>query len=61
MNNFKIINWLVWLVLVIIWNYGYPEASPLLDVIIAVILSFVSIILMLLIGLVIKKIFSKKN
>ncbi len=46
MNNFKIINWLVWLVLVIIWNYGYPEASPLLDVIIAVILSFVSIILM---------------
>ena len=45
MNNFKIINWLVWLVLVIIWNYGYPEASPLLDVIIAVILSFVSIIL----------------
>ena len=46
MNNFKKINWLVWLVLVIIWNYGYPEASPLLDVIIAVILSFVSIILM---------------
>ena len=46
MKNFKIINWLVWLVLVIIWNYGYPEASPLLDVIIAVILSFVSIILM---------------
>ena len=46
MNNLKIITWLVWLVLVIIWNYGYPEASPLLDVIIAVILSFVSIILM---------------
>ncbi len=46
MKNFKIINWLVWLVLVIIWNYGYPEASPLLDVIIAVILSFVSIIFM---------------
>jgi len=46
MNNFKIINWLIWLVLVIIWNYGYPKASPLLDVIIAVILSFVSIILM---------------
>ena len=45
MNNLKIITWLVWLVLVIIWNYGYPEASPLLDVIIAVILSFVSIIL----------------
>ena len=35
MNNFKIINWLVWLVLVILWNYGYPEASPFLDVIVA--------------------------
>ena len=46
MNNFKIINWLVWLVLVIFWNYGYPEATPFLDVFVAVILSLVSIILM---------------
>ena len=46
MKKIKIIIWLVWFVLVVVWNYGYPEASPLLDVIIAVILSFVSIILM---------------
>jgi len=39
MNNLKIINWLAWLVLVIIWNYGYPEASPFLDVMVAVMLS----------------------
>jgi len=46
MINFKIINWLVWLVLVIFWNYGYPEATPFLDVFVAIILSLVSIILM---------------
>ena len=31
---------IIWLVLVIAWNYGYPEASPLEDVLVAVILSF---------------------
>jgi hypothetical protein len=35
----KKINWLAWLVLVILWNYGYPNASPLQDVLVAVILS----------------------
>jgi len=35
----KKINWLVWLVLVILWNYAFPNASPLQDVIVAVILS----------------------
>ena len=45
MKNFKIINWLVWLVLVILWNYGYPEATPFLDVFVAVVLSLASIIL----------------
>ena len=44
MNNFKIINWLV-LVLVILWNYGYPEASPFLDVIVAVMLSLLNLVL----------------
>ena len=38
----KKINWLVWLVLVILWNYGFPNATPLQDVIVAVI--FVDII-----------------
>ena len=30
---------------IIIWNYGYPEASPLEDVIVAVILSLIFIVL----------------
>jgi len=41
-------NWLVWLILVILWNYGFPEASPLQDVIVAVILSLLFIIIKLL-------------
>tara|TARA_B100000424_G_C22566956_1_gene320249 strand:+ start:63 stop:218 length:156 start_codon:yes stop_codon:yes gene_type:complete len=45
MNNLKIINWLAWLVLVIIWNYGYPEASPFLDVMVAVMLSLLNLFL----------------
>ena len=45
MNNFKIISWLVWIVLVILWNYGYPEASPCLDVIVAVMLSLLNLVL----------------
>ncbi|WP_440932143.1 hypothetical protein [Candidatus Pelagibacter sp.] len=35
----------VWLILVIGWNFGYPDATPLEDVIIAVLLSLFSIIL----------------
>ena len=45
MNNFKIINWLAWLVLVILWNYGYPEASPFFDVIVAVMLPLFNLVL----------------
>ena len=45
MKNFKIISWLVWLVLVILWNYGYPEASPFFDVIVAVMLSLLNLVL----------------
>ena len=41
----KKINWLAWLVLVIIWNYGYPNATPLQDVSVAVILSILFIII----------------
>ena len=41
-------NWLVWLILVIIWNYGVPKASPLQDVIVAVILSLLFIIIKLM-------------
>ena len=35
----------IWLVLVIAWNFGYPQASPLEDVIIAIILSLLSMAL----------------
>jgi hypothetical protein len=35
----------VWLILVIAWNFGYPNATPLEDVIIALLLSLFSIIL----------------
>ena len=45
MRNIKIINWTIWVILVIIWNYGYPEASPVLDVLVAVILSLLNLLL----------------
>jgi len=35
--------YIIWLVGVILWNYGYPEAKPLWDVVVAIILSFMSI------------------
>ena len=41
----KKINWLSWLVLVILWNYGFPNATPLQDVLVAVILSVLFIII----------------
>ncbi len=39
------INWFVWLALVILWNYGFPQATPIQDVIVAVILSILFIII----------------
>ncbi len=44
----KKINWIVWLILVILWNYGFPEATPLQDVLVAVFLSILFIIIQLL-------------
>ena len=35
--------YIVWLVGVIAWNFGVPEASPIEDVLVAVILSLVSV------------------
>lgn len=35
----------VWLLCVIIWNYAFPNVSPLADVVVAIILSSLSIIL----------------
>ena len=42
------LNWLVWLILVILWNFGFPEATPLEDVVVAVILSLLFIIIKLM-------------
>ncbi len=33
---------IIWLICVILWNFGYPSASPLADVVAAVLLSFLS-------------------
>mgnify|MGYP003301892167 FL=1 len=41
----KKINWIIWLGLVILWNYGFPNANPLQDVLVAVILSILFIII----------------
>jgi|TARA_B110001452_G_scaffold27274_1_gene21405 hypothetical protein len=38
-----IIYWTGWLILVILWNYGYPNALPFSDVLIAVVLSIIFI------------------
>tara|TARA_B100001123_G_C15331566_1_gene1031379 strand:- start:3002 stop:3142 length:141 start_codon:yes stop_codon:yes gene_type:complete len=37
--------YIIWLIGVIIWNYGYPAAKPLEDVIAAIVLSFISMAL----------------
>tara|TARA_X000000368_G_scaffold8650_1_gene6766 strand:+ start:315 stop:467 length:153 start_codon:yes stop_codon:yes gene_type:complete len=37
--------YIIWLIGVIIWNYGFPQANPLEDVLVAIILSFLSILL----------------
>ena len=39
------VNWIVWLFLVILWNYGFPNATPFQDVLVAVILSVLLIII----------------
>ena len=42
MYKFMII-YIIWLIGVIIWNFGVPDASPIEDVLVAVALSFLSI------------------
>ena len=32
----------IWLIGVILWNFGYPSASPLEDVVVAILLSLLS-------------------
>jgi hypothetical protein len=35
--------YIIWLIGVILWNFGFPDAQPIEDVIMAILLSFVSI------------------
>ena len=37
--------YIVWLIGVILWNFGVPNASPFEDVIVVILLSFLSIVL----------------
>ncbi len=35
--------YIIWLIGVIVWNFGFPEAIPIADVVAAILLSFLSI------------------
>jgi len=35
--------YIIWLTGVVLWNFGYPSARPIEDVIAAIVLSFISI------------------
>mgnify|MGYP006148804119 CR=1 FL=1 len=37
--------WITWLILVILWNFGYPKAEPIYDVLVAVALSIIFIMI----------------
>ena len=37
------VTYIIWLTGVILWNFGVPTATPLQDVIVAILLSFLSI------------------
>ena len=41
--NYK--SFLIWLLLVILWNFGWPNAEPIFDIIMAILLSFLAIAL----------------
>jgi len=37
--------YIIWLIGVILWNFGFPNAVPIADVVVAIVLSFLSIVL----------------
>tara|TARA_B100000941_G_scaffold266380_1_gene221627 strand:- start:97 stop:288 length:192 start_codon:yes stop_codon:yes gene_type:complete len=57
----KKINWVIWLALIILWNYGFPQATPFQDVIVAVFLSILFIIIQLLQSRYLKKSISRSK
>ena len=50
----------IWLLMVIAWNFGYPQATPLEDVIVAIVLSFLNLFVKKII-LLKKKCFGNKQ
>jgi hypothetical protein len=38
MKQFNL-SWFLWLILVIFWNFGFPDVKPIFDVLVAVVLS----------------------
>jgi hypothetical protein len=44
-KNQEIFYWITWLILVILWNFGYPKAKPSYDVLVAVVLSIIFILI----------------
>ena len=51
MKKIKIIMWFIWLALVVLWNYGYPNASPFSDVLMAFLLSILNALVLRIIRL----------
>ena len=43
LKNSSYIQWFSWFLLVVIWNYGFPQASPFFDVLVAFLLSLLFI------------------
>ena len=43
--NRDIFSWITWLILVILWNFTYPNAIPIYDVLVAVLLSIIFILI----------------
>ena len=37
--------YIIWLILVVLWNFGVPKATPIEDVLVAVVLSLLTITL----------------
>ena len=35
--------YIIWLIGVVLWNFGFPNAAPIADVLVAILLSFLSI------------------
>jgi hypothetical protein len=35
--------YIIWLIGVVLWNFGFPSAPPIADVVVAILLSFLSI------------------